>query len=70
MAQDVAFAPPSEDVAPPEVDSVPTDNTNEIQDDNKMDGGGGSGGAEIQYNSILDFTPKILKVYENDGVKR
>jgi len=33
-----------------------------------MDGGGGSGGAEIQYNSILDFTPKILKVYENDGV--
>jgi len=35
-----------------------------------MDGGGGSGGAEIQYNSILDFTPKILKVYENDGVTK
>jgi hypothetical protein len=69
VAQVVALAPPSEGVAPPEEDSALPNNTNKIQDDNKMGGGGGDGGAEIQSDSKPDFTPKILKEYEKDGVK-
>ena len=69
VAQDIALAPPSKDVAPPEDDSAPPDNTNKIQDDNKMGGGGGDGGAKMQPNSKPDFTPKILREYEKDGVK-
>jgi len=49
------------------VDSVPTNDTNTNKMITKWVA---EGGAEIQYNSKLDFTPKILKVYENDGVKR
>ena len=69
VAQNVTFESPSDIIAPPEVGSVPPDNTIKIQDDSKMGGDGGDGGAEIQSNSNPDVTPKILKEYEKDGVK-
>jgi hypothetical protein len=68
VAHNVTFESPSDFVAPPEVGSVPPDNTIKIQDHSKMGGDGGDGGAEIQSNSNPDVTPKILKEYEKDGV--